>query len=107
MRIDPYITILRHQYFGDNMNQLPPQEIVNCLIPKLAQETEENALALLDWMKEFKIEMDANPNCNIQQLVEKYQANPISLPHTYPGGINSFKRYFPYPSDEEGEELEV
>ena len=107
MRIDPYITILRHQYFGDDINQLPPQEIVNCLIPKLAPETEENALALLDWMKEFKIEMDANPNCNIKQLVEKYQANPISLPHNYPGGINSFKRYFPYPSDEEGEELEV
>ncbi|PAV19825.1 hypothetical protein PNOK_0475900 [Pyrrhoderma noxium] len=104
---DPYITILRHQYFGDDMNQLPPQEIVNCLIPKLAQETEENALALLDWIKEFKIEMDANPNCNIQQLVEKYQANPISLPDAYLEEIDSFKKYVPYPSDEEGEELEV
>ena len=103
MRIDPYITILRHQYFGDDMNQLPPQEIVNCLIPKLAQETEENALALLNWMKEFKIEMDANPNCNIKQLVEKYQANPISLPHTFPEGSVSFKKYVPYLSDEESE----
>ena len=107
MRIDPYITILRHQYFGDEMSQLPPQEIVNCLIPKLAQETEENALALLDWMKEFKIEMDANPNCNIKQLVEKYQANPISLPDAYLEEIDSFKKYVPYPSDEESEELEV
>ena len=77
------------------MNQLPPQEIVNCLIPKLAQETEENALALLNWMKEFKIEMDTNPNRGIQQLVEKYQANPISLPHSYPGEIDSFKKYDP------------
>ena len=89
------------------MNQLPPQEIVNCLIPKLAQETEENALTLLDWMKEFKIEMDANPNCNIKQLVEKYQANPISLPDAYLEEIDSFKKYVLYPSDEEGEEREV
>ena len=58
-------------------------------------------------MKEFKIEMDANPNCNIKQLVEKYQANPISLPDAYLEEIDSFKKYVPYPSDEEGEELEV
>ena len=89
------------------MKQLPPQEIINCLIPELAETTKENVSALLKWMKKFKTEMDASPDCDVNQLVEKYQANPISLPDAYLEEIDSFKKYVPYPSDEEGEELEV
>ena len=47
------------------------------------------------WLKEFKKEMDDTPDCNVKELVLKYQANPPHIPDICSDKKVVFKKYIP------------
>ena len=62
-------------FVGDDLELLPSRGIMDCLIPSGLGCTAKNVELIKGWLKEFKKELDSNPNCNVDELIAKYQAN--------------------------------
>ena len=80
-------------FVGDDLELLPPREIMDCLIPSGIGCTSNNMEVMKGWLKQFKKEMDDTPDCNIEELVLKYQSNPPHIPVIY--SKVEFKKYIP------------
>ena len=82
-------------FVGDDLELLPPREIMDYLIPSGIGCTSNNMEVMKGWLKEFKKEMDDTPDCNIEELVLKYQANPPHIPVIFSEKQVVFKKYIP------------
>ena len=82
-------------FVGDDLELLPPREIMDCLIPSGIGCTSNNIKVMKRWLKEFKKEMDDTPDCNIEELVLKYQSNPPHIPVICSEEKAKFKKYIP------------
>ena len=82
-------------FVGGDLELLPPREIMDCLIPSGLGCTAKNVELIKGWLKEFKKEMDDTPDCNIEELVLKYQSNPPHIPVICPEEKVEFKKYIP------------
>ena len=62
-------------FVGGDLELLPSRGIMDCLIPSGIGCTAKNVELIKGWLKEFKKELDSNPNCNVDELIAKYRAN--------------------------------
>ena len=83
-------------FAGEDLDFFPPRDIVDCLVPNSGIEGSlENVEAIKDWLMQFKKEMDDTPDCNIEELVLKYQSNPPHIPVICSEEKVKFKKYIP------------
>ena len=82
-------------FVGDDLELLPPREIMDCLIPSGIGCTSNNIKVMKRWLKQFKKEMEDTPDCNVKELVLKYQANPPHIPDICSEKQVEFKKYIP------------
>ena len=83
-------------FAGEDLDFFPPRDIVDCLVPNSGIEGSlENVEAIKDWLMQLKKEMDDTPDCNIEELVLKYQSNPPHIPVICSEEKVKFKKYIP------------
>ena len=82
-------------FVGGDLELLPSRGIMDCLIPSGIGCTAKNVELIKGWLKEFKKEMDDTPDCNIEELVLKYQSNPPHIPVICSEEKVAFKKYIP------------
>ena len=87
-------------FVGDDLELLPSRGIMDCLIPSGLGCTAKNVELIKGWLKEFKKELDSNPNCNVDELIAKYQANLLQNTQVCFKGKVKFKEYSPKSSTE-------
>ena len=87
-------------FVGGDLELLPSRGIMDCLIPSGLGCTAKNVELIKGWLKEFKKELDSNPNCNVDELIAKYQANLLQNTQVCFKGKVKFKEYAPKSSTE-------
>ena len=80
---------------GAELGLIPNKDIVDCLVPSGIPCTMSNVEFVKSWLKKFKEEMDSTPDCNIEELVAKYQSNMVDIADVTPGYEIEFKKYNP------------
>ena len=73
--------ILGKSYYGKDAEEFPPKKIIPYLVPDMIPITftdiGANRETVEESLKQFKKNMDEDPNCDIGELIGKYQTNSL------------------------------
>ena len=71
--------ILGKSYYGKDAEEFPPKKIIPYLVPDMIPITfmdiGANRETVEESLKQFKKNMDEDPNCDIKELIDSYQKN--------------------------------
>ena len=73
------VMILGKSYYGKDAEEFPPKKIIPYLVPDMIPITfmdiGANRETVEESLKQFKKNMDEDPNCDIKELIDSYQKN--------------------------------